>query len=65
MVNCVVPVSADNPLTYNLVLVSLYEQGVSPHAFLHFSALCTPGTRESLAVPNLEHDYLTRKTGRM
>ena len=24
MVNCVVPVSADNPLAYNLVLESLY-----------------------------------------
>jgi len=24
MVNCVVPVLADNPLTYNLVLVSLH-----------------------------------------
>ena len=24
MVNCLVPVLADNPLTYNLVLVSLY-----------------------------------------
>ena len=23
--NCVVPVSADNPLAYNLVLVSLYD----------------------------------------
>jgi len=41
------------------------EQGVSLHAFLHYFALCIPGTRESLAAPNLEHDYLTRKTGRM
>jgi len=41
------------------------EQDVSPHVFLHFFALCTPGTRESLAAPNLEHDYLTLKTGRM
>jgi len=24
MVNCVVPILADNPLVYNLVLVSLY-----------------------------------------
>ena len=41
------------------------EQDVSPHVFLHFFALCTPGTRESLAAPNLAYDYLTRKTGRM
>jgi len=41
------------------------EQGVSLHVFLHFFALCIPGTRESLAAPNLEHGYLTRKTGRM
>ena len=44
---------------------SARKKGVSPHAFLIFFALCISGTRESLAAPNLEHDYLTRRTGRM
>jgi len=30
-VDCVVPVSADNPLAYNLALVSLYRACAAPH----------------------------------
>jgi len=47
MVDCVVPVSADNPLAYNLVLVSLYlahsrqAQGLQPSSSLQYARVYT------------------------
>jgi len=44
------------------------ETDVSPHTILYLFVLNTPGTRDSgvsLAITNLEQDYLTRKTVRM